>query len=65
MPAKVIPFPRPISLEAQSVLRLTTNLLRVPASVANEVLDIAEYIRHTNAQYAIDALRESEQNRAS
>ena len=50
-----------LSPEAKQVLSLSSNLLRVPRDVFIEVF---EYVRHSNAQYAIDAMREAEQDGA-
>ena len=46
-----------LSPEAQSVLRLSTNLLRVPSDVFAQIFDAIEYVRHSNAPFAYDAVR--------
>jgi hypothetical protein len=62
VPAQTRPV---LSDEAKSILRLSVNLLRVPSSVLAEILDTREYLRHSNQQFAFDALRESDQDRAN
>jgi hypothetical protein len=73
---KVIQIRPVLSDKARETLVLSRNLLRVPTNIREELFkafenliptneretDLLEFVRHTNATFAYDAMRESEVN---